>query len=72
MKLIENWKQAWRLRSVQLAGLLVFVDFTYEYLPVMQMYLPEAWVRWTGLAIIVARIVRQRMPSAPPKIEAKP
>ena len=69
MKLIENWKQAGKFWTVQLASVLILVDFAYEYLPVMQTFLPESWVRWVGLTLIVARILRQQLPSEPPKVD---
>jgi hypothetical protein len=59
LALIEDWKRAWRLLSVQLAALLAALDVAYDYLPQVQQFLPEGWVRWAALAIIVARIVRQ-------------
>ena len=71
MKLIENWKQAGRFYTVKIAGIMILLDFAYEYLPVAQYYLPESWVRWAGLILIVGRIIRQRLPAEPPKVEAK-
>lgn len=57
--LIEDWTRAWRLLSVQLAALLAVLDAAYEYLPAVQQYLPEGWVRWLALAIIAGRVIRQ-------------
>lgn len=59
-KLIEDWKQSWKFLSVQLAAALALLDIAYEYLPAVQSYLPEGWVKWMALAIIVARIIKQR------------
>lgn len=59
VKLIENWKHSWKFMSVQLAAVLALLDIAYEYLPAVQSYLPEGWVKWIALAIIVARIVKQ-------------
>ena len=69
MKLIENWKQAGKFWTVKIAGVMILLDFAYEYLPIAQYYLPESWVRWVGLALIVARILRQQLPSEPPKVD---
>ncbi|ALH23710.1 putative membrane protein [Pseudomonas phage PaMx11] len=63
--LIENWKQCWKLLSVQLAALLGLLDVAYEYLPALQSYLPEGWVRWAALAIIVGRIVKVKVKYEP-------
>lgn len=60
VKLIEDWKQSWKFLSVQLAAALALLDVAYEYLPAVQSYLPEGWVKWIALAIIVARIIKQR------------
>lgn len=60
VKLIEEWKKAYKFFTVQLAALLVLLDVAYEYLPAVQSYLPEGWVKWLALAIIVARVVKQR------------
>lgn len=60
VKLIEEWQKAYKFFTVQLAALLVLLDIAYEYLPAVQTYLPEGWVKWFALAIIVARVVKQR------------
>ena len=58
--LIEDWKQSWKFLSVQLAAALALLDVAYDYLPAVQSYLPEGWVKWIALSIIVARVIRQR------------
>ena len=60
VKLIEDWKQSWKFLSVQLAAALALLDVAYEYLPAVQTYLPEGWVKWIALTIIVARVIKQR------------
>ena len=60
VKLIKDWKQSWRFLSVQLAAALALLDVAYEYLPAVQSYLPEGWVKWIALTIIVARVIKQR------------
>lgn len=59
MKLIENWRSAWRMLSVQAAALLGIVAAAYEYLPALQAYLPEGWVKYAALLVILARVVKQ-------------
>jgi hypothetical protein len=59
LRLIENWREAHRLLSVQLAALLGLISFAYDYLPAVQQYLPAGWVKYLATAIIVARIVKQ-------------
>lgn len=59
VKPIEDWQRAWRLLSVQLAALLAALDVAYDYLPAVQQYLPDGWVRWLALAIIAGRVIQQ-------------
>lgn len=58
--LIEDWKRAWRLGSIWLAAALGLLDAASEYLPMVKTYLPEGWVKWIAIAIIVARLLKQR------------
>ncbi len=60
VRLIEDWRQSWKFLSVQLAAALALLDVAYEYLPAVQTYLPEGWVKWIALTIIVARVIKQR------------
>lgn len=60
VKLIEEWQKAYKLFTIQLAALLALLDVAYEYLPAVQTYLPEGWVKWFALAIIVARVIKQK------------
>lgn len=59
LALIQNWRSAWRMLSVQAAALLAIVAAAYEHLPALQTYLPEGWVKYAALAVVVARIVQQ-------------
>lgn len=59
MKLVENWRSAWRMLSVQAAALLGIVAAAYEYLPALQTYLPDGWVKYAALLVILARVVKQ-------------
>ena len=65
--LVDNWKNAWNWLSVQLAALLVILDVLAQNLPAVAVYLPEGWVKWLGIAIIVARVINQtRQATKPP------
>lgn len=59
LKLIPNWRKAYRMLSVQAAALLALVAAAYDHLPVLHTYLPEGWVKWAALAVIAARIIKQ-------------
>lgn len=66
MKLIPDWRQAWRMLSVQVASLAI----VWGALPVDQQAAilalfgvgPERVPLFIGLAVIVARVVSQRPP----------
>ena len=68
MKLIDNWRDAWRMLSVQVAALAV----VWGALPIDQQAAilalfgvgPERVPLVIGLAVIVARVVSQRPPPA--------
>lgn len=66
MKLIDDWKQAWRLFSVQVAAVLVALEVAGDYLPEIKEYLGDDYAKWVGLGIIVARVIRQ----APTRVAA--
>lgn len=57
--LIDDWKRAWRLFSVQVAAVLVALELAGDYLPEIKEYLGDDFGKWIGLAIIVARVIRQ-------------
>jgi PIN domain nuclease of toxin-antitoxin system len=59
IQLVEDWQQAWKFLSVQLASAMVILQVLEENFPQIQQYLPEGWVKYVGLAIVVGRILRQ-------------
>lgn len=59
VELVDDWKDSWKFLSVQLAAALALLDTAYEYLPAVQTYLPEGWVKWIALATIVGRVIKQ-------------
>lgn len=59
LELIPDWRKAYKFFSVQLALILIIVDVLQTHLPTLQSYLPEGWVKWISLAIILGRILQQ-------------
>lgn len=59
LKIIENWRKAWRMLSVQFAALLFLLDTAAEHWPHYVQWLPDGWVKWGALLILVARVIRQ-------------
>ena len=57
--LIDDWKRAWRLLSVQVAAVLIALELAGDYLPEIKEYLGDDYAKWIGLGIIVARVIRQ-------------
>lgn len=57
--LIDDWKRAWQLLSVQVAAALIALELAGDYLPEIKEYLGDDYAKWMGLAVIVARVVRQ-------------
>jgi hypothetical protein len=57
--LIDDWKRAWRLLSVQVAAILIALELAGDHLPEIKEYLGDDYAKWIGLGIIVARIIRQ-------------
>ena len=64
MKLIPDWRHAWRFLSVQLAALIALLATAFDYLPVIRTYVPDGWVKWAALLIIAGRILNQSVPAA--------
>lgn len=74
MKLIDNWKQAWKLKSVQVGALSAFfyalILFSEQFLSVWEVVpqelknkIPENVAEWVGMfvgvAMVLARIKKQ-------------
>lgn len=59
MKLIANWRQAWRMHSMRLAALIVVLASLETFLPQLQAYLPPKVYAILGGAVMVARIIQQ-------------
>ncbi len=62
MKLVPDWRDAWRWLSVQLAAATALLATAYDYLPAVRSYLPEGWVKWAAILFIAARILHQNTP----------
>ena len=65
MKLVNDWRQAVRWRSMQVLALIAAVPVLYEALPPEAIALvPDHWRPWiiTGLAVcgMIGRVVKQR------------
>ncbi len=60
MKLIPDWRDAWRFLSVQLAAAIALLAAAYDYLPMIRDYVPEGWVKWAALLIIAGRVMHQQ------------
>jgi len=64
MKLVPEWRVAWRWFSVQLAAVLAALPMVWPQLPAdVKAYIPPEWHPWIvsgmALAIIAGRLVPQ-------------
>ncbi len=66
LRLVPDWRHAWRFLSVQLAAVIALLATAYDYLPAFRDYVPEGWVKWAALLIIAARVMNQRLPGDTP------
>lgn len=57
--MIENWKQAYRMHSVQLAALVAFLAGLEPFIPQLAEFLPDGWASAAAGLIIVARLAKQ-------------
>lgn len=74
MKLIPEWRSAWRLFSVQAAALLTIVSLIQtQVLPHFELVVPAEWWPWVtacfGAAIAILRILSQNLPGGEPPTE---
>jgi hypothetical protein len=54
MQLIENWKQAWKLFSVQALALLAALPVVWMSLPEdIKAMVPADWMKWIMVAIAI-------------------
>lgn len=61
IKLIDNWKGAWKFVTVQIAAVILFLPTLLPYMGDIAQYVPHNWYQWLGGAILVARIIKQRV-----------
>lgn len=76
MKLITDWRRAWRFASVQAAVLLALLSVLQaEVLPLFEFAVPpERWPWVTagfGTAIVLLRLLAQSLPDAPGASDAR-
>lgn len=65
IQLVENWRQAHKWLSVQLAALIGLLSLGLDYAPQLAQYLPQNWMKWAAVAFIVARVIRQKSQEKP-------
>ena len=59
MKLIENWKQALSMTSVQAGGAIAVLGVAEQLLPSLQPVLPPIAYGVLGLLVMIARVILQ-------------
>lgn len=59
MKLINNFKGAWKFFSVQVAALIIFIGLLEPYMPELKELLPHDWYIFASICVILARVIKQ-------------
>jgi hypothetical protein len=59
MQLIDNWKQAMSMTSVQAGGAIAVLGVAGQLMPSLQAVLPPVAYGVLGLLVILARVVLQ-------------
>jgi hypothetical protein len=59
IQLIDDWKNAWKYLSVQIATLLTILGVAYEFLPILREHLPAQVFQYAAGVIVVSRIIKQ-------------
>lgn len=58
LELIPDLKDAWKFLSVQAAALVLLLDISVDQLPALRAVLPESFMPYTVVIVILARIVQ--------------
>ncbi|WP_447902442.1 DUF7940 domain-containing protein [Pseudomonas serbica] len=59
MQLIDNWKQALSMTSVQAGGAVAVLGIAEQLMPQLQAVLPPVAYAVLGLLVMVARVILQ-------------
>ena len=59
MQLITNWKDAWKMTSVQIAAVIMMVDIIDQLSPILRDFLPPGANAILAASVIIARVVLQ-------------
>lgn len=59
MQLIDNWKDAWKLSSVQAGAAITGLAIAEQVLPALQAVLPTGIYGILGVLVMIARVVLQ-------------
>lgn len=57
--LIDDWKRAYKLLTVQLGVLLTILGNAWEYLPMLQQYLDASVLKYVGPVVVLVRLIKQ-------------
>lgn len=71
LKLIPDWKQAYKFLSVQVAMLIVLLASLQEVLPDLKEHLPGHWYAGLAILVAVARVLAQPKLMSPETVEDK-
>lgn len=72
MQLIDNWKDALKMQSVQVGGAIAVLGIAEQLLPSLQAVLPPIAYGALGLLVMIARVIVQKKLSKTANIEISP
>ena len=61
-RLVDDWRKAHKWLTVWVAALIAVLAEAQDQLPLVREYLPDGWVKFAALAVIVARLYKQSKP----------
>lgn len=66
MKLIDEWKSAWRMFSVQAMALSASIQGAYIALPdTFQSYIPHEWMHYASIGLLVIGVLGRLIDQTP-------
>lgn len=67
MKLVENWKSAWKWISIQIAALAAAIQAAILAFPSVKDYLSDTITHWVGLVLLLSLIVGRMIDQSKPQ-----
>jgi hypothetical protein len=63
MNLVSDWRKAYKWWSLHVTVIITVLSFLYDYTRTIHDVLPVGWTKYALILIIVARMLRQEIPT---------